>query len=613
MRITSYIVSLLVLVTSCSFLDEAPRTSFSESSAYATETALEASLTGCYAAFQGSGMFQGEMAEYLQYCSQLVHWKSSRTSQQWTQTLNLTMYSNSSNNYKMFTQLYSAVYKCNKLISSLEDSPVDEAYKTEVGAEARLLRAILYFTLVRMYGDVPLILEPAADAEQASVPRTFYCQVYEQILSDLEYAEEYMRDEARQAQVTGTAGRPHKWAATSFKSLVYLQIACMLENPDEQWFDTSKEGRAPDFTACGITTSSQAWKKALDTAESVIESGVYKLADRYTDLFRWTSPEDYQLKERIFVLQSTDNGTTGNYMAVRTLPEYPGGTLNTTTKNNNSGRIRPERFVFQKWAATYGGQKIESRADNVKNIYVSCPDPRFDATYIHTSYYNQLEKKDVALYPAEKCVRNSYTKEAYFRKYLTPLYDVGSGYADFYMMRYAEIILIAAEASASLSAGPGDEYWTKALGYVEQIHARARRSVPEGESPASQPMWTATKFNMSEADFDRGVKDSRDKLIKAIMWERVFELGCEGHEFFDSHRRGVSYIIDEITTPMNEFLDRAPQSYGSKSYKSVLFNGQPLPVEPSEVRKGLLLAFPEEEIRFNPAIGPEHQNDFYIL
>ena len=64
---------------------------------------------------------------------------------------------------------------------------------------------------------------------------------------------------------------------------------------------------------------------------------------------------------------------------------------------------------------------------------------------------------------------------------------------------------------------------------------------------------------------------------------------------------------------VNEFLDKAPQSYGSKSYKSVLFNGQPLPVEPSEVRKGLLLAFPEEEIRFNPAIGPEHQNDFYIL
>ena len=97
------------------------------------------------------------------------------------------------------------------------------------------------------------------------------------------------------------------------------------------------------------------------------------------------------------------------------------------------------------------------------------------------------------------------------------------------------------------------------------------------------------------------------------MWERVFELGCEGHEFFDSHRRGVSYMIDEITAPMNEFLDRAPQSYGSKSYKSVLFNGQSLPVDPMEVRKGLLLAFPEEEIRFNPSIGPEHQNDFYIL
>lgn len=71
-------------------------------------------------------------------------------------------------------------------------------------------------------------------------------------------------------------------------------------------------------------------------------------------------------------------------------------------------------------------------------------------------------------------------------------------------------------------------------------------------------------------------------------------------------------MIDEITTPMNAFLELAAQSYGSKSYKAVLFNGQLLPVDPAEVRKALLLSFPEEEIRFNPAIGTEDQNDFFV-
>ena len=89
-------------------------------------------------------------------------------------------------------------------------------------------------------------------------------------------------------------------------------------------------------------------------------------------------------------------------------------------------------------------------------------------------------------------------------------------------------------------------------------------------------------------------------------------MSCEGHEFFDTHRRGVRYIIDEITVPMNEFLALSDQSYGSKSYKSLLYNGVTLPTEPDVVRKGLLVAFPEDEIRYNQAIDYDDQNDFYV-
>ena len=595
-----------MMTASCGFLDESPVTSFSEESVYSTPEALETSLVGCYNAFYGSAMYQGEMGQFLQYASLLVNWKGKRTDAKFTQALDLTMYSVNDNNRKMFSALYSAVYKCNKLIDGLKGSPVEDAFKVEIEAEARLLRGILYFTLVRLYGDVPLVLTPAKTVADASVPRMHYTEVYRQILDDLSYAEANMRDSERQMAVSGTSGRPHKWAATSFKVAVYVQIACLLENKDMQWFDLAKEGRAPDFTVLdnvkdgGIRNENEAWTLALETARSVISDSGYELADKYTDLFRWEAPEDYQLKERIFVLQSTDNGAVGCYLATRTLPVYPGGTLNVSAENKNSVMIRPSRFVFQKWAKTYGGAVADKdERTDVKNVlYVSCPDPRFDATFIHTSYYNQNTKKDVALYPSSGCVRTKNANEPYFKKYLNPRYNVGNSYADFYMLRYADILLMAAEAAASLSS-PGDEYWNEALGYIEQIHARARRTVPDGAPQASQPVWKEGKFY------------TRDQLVKAIMWERVFEMGCEGHEFFDTHRRGAQYIIDEITSPLNSFLELSDQSHGEKSYTNYIYNGGGLPVEPDEVRKGLLIAFPEEEMRYNPAIG--NQNDFFVL
>ena len=72
-------VILGMMTASCGFLDESPVTSFSEESVYSTPEALETSLVGCYNAFYGSAMYQGEMGQFLQYASLLVNWKGKRT------------------------------------------------------------------------------------------------------------------------------------------------------------------------------------------------------------------------------------------------------------------------------------------------------------------------------------------------------------------------------------------------------------------------------------------------------------------------------------------------------------------------------------------------------
>lgn len=603
MKLKNYIYAVLLLCfTSCAdFLEECPTTSLYEDAVYSTEADLEAGVIGCYASMRGGGGWQGELGEYLQYASCLVRWKNYRSTENWTQTLTLSMFSKNSINEKYYNFFYSSIYKCNRLIENLPSSPVDTTFKNEIEAEARLIRAIDYFGLVRLYGDVPLITETAKVIEDIASPRVSYMKVYEQILEDIHFAEKYMRSPSRQNDVTGASGRPNKWAATSLKVAVYAQIACMLENMPYHFFDLTKEGRAPDFSFADIDTARDAWEFSLKAAEEVIASGTYALADSYADLFRWTYPEDFQLKERIFVLQSSDNASDGIYLAARTLPLYPEGSSNVSVENNNAGRIRPERYVLQKWSKIHGGKLQTKRTDSLTTVYSNCKDPRYDISYFHTKYMRLDDSSTVRLYPSNGRVAAKNAYEAYFKKYLSPRFDMGAGLADFYLMRYAEVILYAAEASASLSAGPGDAYWNKAMEYMEKIHERARRSVEGGSEYPNMSDW--------------GTLSSSKELVDAIMWERVFEMHGEGHEFFDTHRRGGQFMSEWLTKPLNEFLRMPEQGGDANTSGSVfrnLYYSHFLEEDPQKLRRSILLAFPDSEFRNNPAISFDQQNDFYV-
>lgn len=605
----------LVCAMSCSdFLEEHPTTSLSESTVYSSESALEADIVGLYSAMMDGNLYTGVMAEFLEYCSILIHWHSNKTTEEYTQALDFGWYSNYSKNEAVFNSLFKAVYRSNQLIENASKGGVDEKFQKEIEGEARLIRAILYFTLVRIYGDVPLVTRPPQSVDDANRTRDPYYLIYNQILEDLTYAEQNMRDEKRVLEVSGTTGRPHKWAATAIKATVYLQIASILESPYDQFFNSSKPERMPKFE--GITSAEQAWKLALETAEDVIQHSGYELTPDYRQLFRWdvdNHPEDFQLKERIFALNSVDAVKTSNYFMCRSLPDYPEGSSNYSTKNNNAGRIGPNRYVYQRWSRTYGGKLSTGRTDLFENIYVGSEDPRFDVTYFHVSYYNLKEKKNVGLYPADGTIYKY--DHPYFKKYNNPRYNVGSGYADYYYIRFAEMYLCAAEAAASLSSSKGDAYWQKALGYIEDLHKRARKSVDPGQPEAAYPTWK----NMTFVD--------KNELIVAIFWERAYEMSCEGHEFFDVRRRGANFLIENVSKPVNAFLQEPEQdgqnakrpdsspSTGRKhtsAYWQYNWNGKLLSTDVEQVRKGLLCAYPQAEFRYNTSLTSDDQNEYFV-
>lgn len=602
-----------ILATACKgFLDENPTTSLSEKSVYSTEAALDSQIYGILSSFYGRYMPQGYMNEQLHTASGLMMWKGQRTQDDWTEGLKFAKYSNSTPNQGVYAELYAAISCCNRLLDNLPQSPVEASFKLKIEGEARFYRAVLYYYLVRLYGDVPLILSCPKNMSETNQPRVAWYKVYAAIVSDLEFAEQYMRDKA---EITdpGT-GRPCKWAATAMKASVFMTIGSILSSfeadSNDQFFDVSKDDalraagkdpRTPDFTPIGIRTAEDAWKICLATSELVISDGPYRLAEDYRQLFRWTLAEDFTLDERIFVLQSTNTTASENRLALMSLPMYVEGSSNTTTKNGNFGRFRPSRFLFQKFAEDNGGTLGSN--EETKGIYVNCPDPRFDASFIHTSYIRLDNNKSLKVYPYYTCIRmlDSSSNMPYYKKYLDPTFDVNSGCADFYLMRFAELYLISAEAAARLSASPGDQNWNLALNRIETLHQRARRST-DGEE-AAFPSWATRTFADSE------------ELVNAIIWERSYEMCGEGHEYFDTHRCGAKWLSEEIAIPLNEFLQKPEQGPGDDNEGVFKYNyvGTLYPTDPSELRKSLLCAFPvSTEATYNTAIDPvADQNDFY--
>lgn len=595
-----------ILPVSCGkFLDERPATTVYEEMAVNSEAALEANMLSIYNSL--GYVCNSTFIWYVNVASRLVEYTSKRNTADYLQLREFSMYSSSNQNQSVFTSLYKGVDCCNTLINNLKLSPVDESYKKEIEAESRFMRAWFYFNIVRFWGDAPLMTVPCKTEEDSYVPRTPYYKIYDFILSDLEFAYANMRSRERQDGINPGRSRSCNMAAKALEADVYMQMACLMENPEEQFYDTSKPGRLPDFSASGIFSASQAWEKSLEAARTVINSGVYALEPNFRHLFRWDPknyPEDYRTKERILTLQvspTSDISTAVQYM----LWDNPQGTQSFFTHNGTAGRTRAGRFLFDKWCEAHGGIKdIVAGLD----IYVGTPDPRLDASMKHTEVWGVDADLNTStsgqlvctqVYPSESMVKATSSGDPYIYKYFSPGYNVDNGDANYYLLRYAGTLLTAAEAAASMSKAKGDAYWVEALGYVNLLMARARASVNEGDPDSSDPKdWTLSDF------------DSKSDLIDAIIWERRFELCFEGGEWFDTHRRGAGWLSRNIAKAQNDWY-KAPGDRNAKLFE-YFNNGIEYIEDVQMLRKSLLFAYPEYELRYNSALSASDQNDFYL-
>lgn len=524
-----------------------------------TAEELEQQMDGLYRIFQNDSLWIGSMPEYFQTASGLMVWGKQRISSEWLDGMYLTKFASSiSGNYYIWKELVKGIGKCNFLLSVLPDSPVDEAYKLEIEAEARFIRAVLNFTGVRIWGDFPLLNKfNRSDTDTYEHPaRAPFYQVYAFILDDLLFAEENMRDKARVEVVHPGGGRLDKWAATAMKASVYLTIGSLLSDMTTNFWDSA---RTPDFSPCHIMKAEDAFERAAEASEEVINQGPYELAPDYRKLFCWDDTDNRSLKEQIFVIK-----------VIRQTE------LSIRQHGIDAERVRPTRFLVDSF------------------ISHSANDPRYTVTFLD-SYVDKATGKTVNTYPDSGSLTD--TSSPYIRKYMRPGDNVSDGYGDFYLMRYAEMYLIAAESYASLSRSPGDAYWHKAIEYVNVLRARARHST-DGD-PSLFP-----------ADWDSETFASNDDLIDAIIWERFIEMSGEGHEWFDTHRRGAKWLSRNIAVPANRFYMLDDNMAAYREYFYLCHDQERIfPESVNDLRKSLLCAYPEVELAVSAQYNT--QNDFY--
>ncbi|RKE46941.1 RagB/SusD family nutrient uptake outer membrane protein [Sphingobacterium detergens] len=159
---------------------------------------------------------------------------------------NLTYTSTAGSFQSMWARWYKSIGRATRAIEYTESYGLtDEAYKNRLIGEARFLRALNYFYLVRGWGDVPI-------QERDYIKREPAAEVYAHIEADLQFAIDNLP--IKSAYAAKDLGRATKGAAQGLLSKVYLY--------------QSK------------------WQQAADLAKTVINSGGYGLESDYAKIWR---------------------------------------------------------------------------------------------------------------------------------------------------------------------------------------------------------------------------------------------------------------------------------------------------------------------------------------
>lgn len=484
-KIYAIALGLTIMFSSCSeeFLDVEPMTDVLDNNFYNTIADAEMALIGCYDGYQRTSS-NGNTSFYVtsEILSDNAFGGTGNTDGRGYQVLDRFNMAESPSDNNLFngtwSDYYAGIFRCNTLLTRLDGVAFksDSVTRNRIEGEARFLRALMYFDLARLFEKVPLITvattENVAQAEPADT--------YKQIADDLKFAAANIPADAYpKDQATENDGRVTSYAAKALLARVYLFYKGYYGNDD-----------------LGVTSA-----EVLAGLEDVIASNEFDLVEEFKSLWPAAS---YVPDLSDTTIDKSGYAGEGNIEIVFAQK------FNSTQDYN--GNVDGNRWLVLM------GMRNTNWSPYGKGWGAATVNPRLVAEFANEDERKTASIIDIAgegINTFDEKDQREYT--GYSNKKYTPTAlpdgasDTGgsndfqiSQDQDYIVIRFADVLLMAAELGSS-----------NAQAYYDKVRTRA--GLPER---------AATTAN--------------------ILEERKFEFAFEGLRYWDLLRQGLSVAAATI-------------------------------------------------------------------
>ena len=389
--------------SSCSdFLEQNPQTDLSENDFYKTADDILSAVNGAYSSLQ-EGDIYGNWYVFGEIPSDNT--RNQLSGSVTTQNEFDQFYIDTQNS--MIASFWKAAYKVinrtNTVLGRIDGIEINAELANRYKLECKFIRALMYFNLVRVYGDVPLVLKEISISESYDILREPKENVYNQIIADLKEAQGLPVSYS-----TAEDGRATQGAAKALLADVYMTL--------------------------------HKYAEAETILAEIINSGRYGLLentpgslniDGYKNVF---SPVNHNSKEGIFEIQFLKGGYgEGSNYANNFAPENSG--TNVVAVGGTGGNNIPEMDIYNAYEEGDLRRDFSMSLgyyDNRKNN--EWVESRYVCKFMDVPYQNNdasnnypvIRYADVILMYAEALNQNGKTAEAC--KYLNMTRRRGFGY-----------------------------------------------------------------------------------------------------------------------------------------------------------------------------------------